>query len=244
MRRVTLAFALAALSLAPRGAAAEEAVAPPSADDEVAGQARALFERGVELFAVREYEAALDAFQQSYDLAPVGSVLYNIGMSQMALQRYVESIETLRRFLDGGGAIDPESRREAEAAIAEMESRLGEVRITVDAPGVEVILDDSRVEPEQMSGLRVRAGRHSLRVTAPRYLEETRQIDVPSGGLTVVNISLEPDPAFRQEVPLVRRWWFWTVIGAVVAAGTATGLAVGLTRGEDLGPGDWDVRLP
>jgi hypothetical protein len=244
MRRVTIALALAALFAAPRDAAAEEAAAPTDADAEVAARARALFERGVELFAVREYEAALDAFQQSYDLAPVSSVLYNVGMSQMALQRYVESIATLRRFLEGGGvALDDENRREAEAAVAEMVSRLGEVQINVDTPGVEVVLDDARVEPVQMGGLRVRAGRHSLRVTAPRYLEETRQIDVASGGVTVVNISLQPDPAFREEVPLVRRWWFWTVIGAVVV-GTATGLAVGLTRGEDLGQGDWDVRLP
>jgi head-tail adaptor len=242
MRRSTLALALAALALAPRDGSAEEATRPGSGAD-VADRARALFERGVELFAVREYEAALDAFQQSYDLVPVGSVLFNVGMSQMALQRYTESIETLQRYLAEGAAVDVESRREAEAAIAEMASRLGEVRIRVETPGVEVVLDDSRLSTEEMSSLRVRAGRHSLRVTAPRYIEETRQIDVASGGLTVVNISLQPDPAFREEVPLVRRWWFWTVIG-VVAAGAATGLAVGLTRGEDLGPGDWDVRLP
>lgn len=30
--------------------------------------------------------------------------------------------------------------------------------------------------------------------------------------------------------PLYKRWWFWTVIGGVAAAGAATGLAIALTR--------------
>lgn len=30
--------------------------------------------------------------------------------------------------------------------------------------------------------------------------------------------------------PVYKRWWFWTVIGGVVVAGVATGLAVALTR--------------
>lgn len=41
-----------------------------------------------------------------------------------------------------------------------------------------------------------------------------------------------------------RRWWFWTIIGAVVVGGAATGLALGLSGGEEPGEGDVEVWLP
>lgn len=207
---------------------------------------RELFERGVELFATEEYEAALDAFQQAYELEPSGPVLYNIAMCQMALLRYVESIDTFNRYLELAGAdVDDERRAEIDASIVEMEARLGEVRLSVEPPSdVEVIIDDESVPQEYWSRLRIRAGRHAIRVTAPRFLEETRQVDIPSGGVTEITIVLQPDPAFVERTPIVRRWWFWTIIGVVVV-GTAVGLGVGLTsQGVELGQGDWDVRLP
>lgn len=204
-----------------------------------------LFERGVELFATEEYEAALDAFQQYYEIEPSGPVLYNIAMCQMALLRYVESIDTFNRYLELSGDVDDERRREIEASIVEMEARLGEVRLSVDPPGdVEVIIDDEPVPQEQWSSLRIRAGRHAIRVTAPRFLEEIRQVDIPSGGVTEINIVLQRDPALIERPSIVRRWWFWTIVGVVVV-GAAVGLGVGLSaQGEDLGHGDWDLRLP
>jgi hypothetical protein len=52
-----------------------------------------------------------------------------------------------------------------------------------------------------------------------------------------------PRPA-EAPTPIHRRWWFWTVIGAAVAAGAvATGLAVGL-RDEEPPEGDWRLELP
>jgi hypothetical protein len=63
--------------------------------------------------------------------------------------------------------------------------------------------------------------------------------------------SLEPDPADvaapiappatepldgrSARRPIHRQWWFWTIIGAVVVGGTATGLAVGLQPDDPSG---------
>jgi len=40
-----------------------------------------------------------------------------------------------------------------------------------------------------------------------------------------------PAPEHRPATPVYKRWWLWTVVGAVAAGGVAIGLGVGLTQG-------------
>ena len=43
-------------------------------------------------------------------------------------------------------------------------------------------------------------------------------------------VPITPPPPQPEAKPVYKKWWFWTIIGGVVVAGVATGLAVGLTR--------------
>jgi len=54
---------------------------------------------------------------------------------------------------------------------------------------------------------------------------------------------LDPDsPIFKdtvqkdEKIDIVREWWFWTAIGAILAVGLGVGLGVGLNQGGDAGP--------
>lgn len=248
MRYLTAA-ALALVSLVPAPVGAEE-----SGGEQ---RARELFMRGAELFGEDDYEGALEAFEASYELNPVTSVLYNAAMCQRALFRYVESLQTFEHYLEAGGErISAERRAEVEELLEEMEARVGHIRLDVSPADATVELDGVGVDPDRWSGLRARTGRHTLRFSAPGHLEQVRQLDLPARGITEVEVELVPEP----EAPpieitpdpspppptrpsVVRQWWFWTIIGAVVVGGVATGLGVGLTR-EQVGAGDWEVRLP
>lgn len=242
---------------------AEEAGAEGAVDaeDEAGGeseaaveQARALFEQGVAAFTEEEYEAALDAFQRSYDLNEVGSVLYNIAMCEMALFRHVEAIDSFQRYLEAGGErIAAERRSEVEEYVNELESRLGIVQLSVTPAGAVVSVDGVDVAPERWRRLLLQTGRHVIRASAAGHEDEVRQVDIVAREVTEIDLELTPvgaeddqppPPPPPPPVPVVRRWWFWTIIGVVVAGGAATGLAIGLTQGDDVGNGDWDVRLP
>ncbi len=49
--------------------------------------------------------------------------------------------------------------------------------------------------------------------------------------------------ADERAVPWYRTWWFWTAVGVVVA-GTAAGVAVGVSSSGGSGPVDYGIRIP
>jgi hypothetical protein len=90
-----------------------------------------------------------------------------------------------------------------------------------------------------------------LRALAARIAGALRQTVQPSSGRAAVGAETQPAAPARPagvagRRPWYRRWWVWALAGALVA-GTATGLAVGLTRRESTGPppppGLFDVHL-
>ena len=217
--------------------------------EEGGDRARDLFMQGIEAFQDEDYESALQAFRLSYQLNPVASVLYNLAMCHRALVRYVESIEAFERYLeDGGDRVSVERRQEVEELIRDMLALIGRLRLQVSPADATVEIDDSPVSPTPGGALRVSGGTHTIRVTRDGYAELVRQIDVPIG--TVMEMSLElvlsesapSDSGARR--PWYRTWWFWTIVGCAVTAGVGVGLGVGLREDEEVGSGDWDVRLP
>ncbi len=230
------------------GEGAEHARPTSGEGAESTDRARELFVRGTELFRSENYEGALAAFVESYEINAVNSVLYNMAMCQMALFHYVESIGSFRRYLAAGGdRVPAERREEISRHVADMESRLGELRLSGIPEGAEVSLDGELLPRDRWASQRVRTGRHSLRVAAPGFREQIRQVEVTTGDATVLEIDLELEespvvPPGRR--PVYRRWWFWTIIGVAVVGGAATGVAVGMSNQDELGNGDWNVRLP
>ena len=161
----------------------------------------------------------------------------------MALLRYVESIETFQKYLEEGGAdITPERRGEVLSLIDELKGRLGTLRLIVVPEDASVLIDETPISSELYSNFSIRAGRHNIRVTAPGHLEFVDQIDISMRDVTEMTIELEPEP--REDKPFYKKWWFWTVIGTVVAGGAAAGFYLLFSEDEQLGQGDWNVRLP
>src|SRR5688572_27337660 len=91
---VTLTFHFAAL-----GTAAAQGPPAALASEERLTEARGHFERAVGLYESADYTNALTAFQAAYDTAPAATILYNIGLTNKALNRYPTAIEALERYL-------------------------------------------------------------------------------------------------------------------------------------------------
>jgi hypothetical protein len=82
--------------------------------------------------------------------------------------------------------------------------------------------------------LPLRFGSHVLEVRADGYRGTVRDLVVNDATPRRMDVVLEPlERAVPSEAkPLRRKWWFWTTLGAVVAAGVTTGLVLGLRDKE------------
>jgi hypothetical protein len=235
--------------------AAATIAAAASAEESAAARALSLFEQGAERFGDEDYDGALAAFEASYSLNPVPSVLYNIAQCHRALFHHIEAIEHFERYLVAAGErVGAERRAEVEALVDELEARTGRMILEVSPPGASAELDGRPVPPDPSAGFRVPTGRHTLRVSADGYVEHVVTVEVTLAEPARVRVSLVEVGAATttvapvgggtpERVPVYRRWWLWTIVGVAVAAGVGVGLGVGLTR-PHVGDGDFEVTLP
>ncbi|MDC0717748.1 tetratricopeptide repeat protein [Nannocystis bainbridge] len=84
------------------------ASAPTTGEDAKLKRAEELFLNGRQLFKEGSYEAAILAFQESYELSRLPEILYNIGNSYEKLGDFANA----RKYLDQYRAFAPEKERE------------------------------------------------------------------------------------------------------------------------------------
>ncbi len=88
-----LTFALAGAASMPLAAAAPKVSA---ADD---AKAKKLFKKGDKAYAEGDYETALEAFQEAYELSHREALLYNIGNTYERLGKPADAADALERYL-------------------------------------------------------------------------------------------------------------------------------------------------
>jgi hypothetical protein len=169
------------------------AASPVLAQDDAARErARGEFSRGVQRYEAGDYEAALEAFQEAYRLAPHPSVRVNMANAYEQLDRPLEAIFHFERFLAEAEQVRPEQRREVETALARLRGRVAEVTIQVEPAGATVLIDenDSRSAP-LTEPVRMVPGNHTIEVSADGYATMRRDISVEAGDTPTVSITLE-----------------------------------------------------
>ncbi len=72
--------------------------APPSTD-ELTEQSRIFFVRGVEMFARKEYSAAMQAFTAAMQYAPFPELLYNMAVTAETMGTYRDAADYYREYL-------------------------------------------------------------------------------------------------------------------------------------------------
>jgi PEGA domain/Tetratricopeptide repeat len=185
MKRLpTLLLSLAFLGLAPAALA-----------DKVE-EARARFQRGVELYREGSFDAALAEFNKAYDLAPNYRVLYNMAQVQSERHDYVAALKLLEKYLEeGGGDIAPERKDQVTKEIATLRGRVTELKVSTNVEGAELLIDGvvSGTTPFTEPVL-ISAGVRQLQLRKTGYETANKTMTVAGGDEVAVEFELTELP--------------------------------------------------
>ena len=151
------------------------------------------FLAGNESFARGDYPRALAELEGSYRLSPVTEVLFNIAVTQKKLHRTIDAIATLRRFLEEGQVrsqgIAPKVRVEAERMIADLQSQLPAIIVSVSPPTASVFID-GRALAGAGPLVHLEPGAHELEVSAAGYQKHLQHLVLIAGKTLPLDVSL------------------------------------------------------
>jgi hypothetical protein len=197
-------------------------VRPTENETQAVARAREYFRAGAQAYSIGEYAAAIQAFEQAYTLAPRPAVLFSIAQAEK--RQYYANHETnhlekaivlYRQYLDA----EPQAARKADAiqALSELEpllppkppepsrtvpSRLDEpkptapTRLMLSSPAEGVTLSLDGATPQSSPLIReVQPGKHVVRISAPGYVTDERQVVAIEGALVTFDIALTAEPA-------------------------------------------------
>ena len=193
MRRLALAVAL----LIPNALFAQDQPAPQPAPApaENLESAKLHFQQGVALYNDGNYPAALAEFTESYRQKPTTVVLYNIGLTQKALFRYAEGIESLEKYLAESTNLPPERRTEVLQQVNEMKALLAEVIVEVSPEHASITVDGRPAGSAPLpKPLQLAAGNHTIEASADGYTSQKKEILVAAGVPVSIKLLLKEIP--------------------------------------------------
>lgn len=185
----------AAMALAPR-VYAQDGVTKAQTEE-----ARGRFARGVELYRDGDYRGALIEFNRAYQTAPNFRIQYNIGQTCVELQDYACGLRAFEKYVaDGKGEAPADRKAFAEGEVKRLQKLVGYIRVVVDQPGAEVLIDNVSVGRTPLAEpILVGAGRRTVSVVLPPNPPSVRAVDIAGGDRVDVKMELsepkrEPPP--------------------------------------------------
>ena len=175
------------------------ALAAPAAGDQK--EALGLYERGESAFAAGRFDDAARLFEESYLASRRPRLLWN---AAVANRRQYE--------LDR----DPARLRKARALL----QNYGQL---AESPGEK---EEAATEERAVTAELDRLEAKVTTASPPTKVESPPRVEAPPAALPS---TVPPEQSAPRNPPIYTRWWLWTIVGAAVVAGAATGLAVGLT---------------
>jgi hypothetical protein len=149
-------------------------------DDATIEMARQRFREGVSFYDQREYEKARLAFLQAYALKPHPSVLLNLAQSELRAGKPADSAMHFSQFIRENPGSEAELQ-EAELGFAAARTKVGEVKLDVDAEGATISVDGEEKGRSPLSGpLYVTPGAHRIEAQSDEGSGAT-SVDVGAG---------------------------------------------------------------
>lgn len=181
-------------------------------------RARILFDAGVQAYTAGRYNEAVESFKEAYVLSNKSQALFSLAQAERRLfvvtqdpQFLRNSIEHFRKYLE----VVPEGGRRGDAAealeqldvlaargtntieqtSAADQAGMGKLLVSTTTPGATISVDGAKAAESPALEV-VKPGKHIIRVSAPGYITEEREVVAIEKSLLPVEISLREQPAY------------------------------------------------
>lgn len=177
-------------------ASGEEATAASEHDEEAFNEAQRLFQQGLRLFEVEDWEEAIERFDESLRHLPTAVARFNRAVCLERLGRTIESIAALREYVEFHGTeLTADRRASVEQELGRLEGLVATIIVRVERPeSAEVVLDgDHVVRTPLVDPLVVNAGVHTIEIRAAGFDPLRRELSLSPGGETEIVVELHPE---------------------------------------------------
>jgi hypothetical protein len=154
-------------------------------------RARTLFASGVSAYKDGNFERALQAFEEAYQLRPHPTVLVNIAGCYDQMGKPIDAIYRYEKFLKETKGETPQ-RREVKKTLEQLYQKIGTITLNVVPDGSKVQVDraETKVSPI-VEPIHLTIGKHTLTVSREGYGRVERDIDVVEGDKREIWITLD-----------------------------------------------------
>ena len=186
--------------------------------------ARSEWRQGNVAYDLGHYDEAAKHYDSAYTLVQDPAFLFNIAQSYRMADKLDQALDRYRAFLRKASA-DAPNRNTAEKFTAEIKRKLEEKKESAPVAPPEVVPVNKPVAAPQPTPAEMPTAGPSSATSPPPAL-----LAVPIPPPVETNLVSVPAPAEQTSIdqPIYKKWWFWTGVGVVVAAGIVT--AILLTR--------------
>ncbi len=181
------------------------------------------YDLALALYQAQKFEDAIPEFKAAYQITEKPGLLFNLAQAYRKAGHPREAIEYYDRYLSATPQLDVDTRRKVDGYLAEARNTLAALELEMKRRLAEEKAAHEH-EPESpmplanVAATPVQSGQPDPAAPLNAALSTTAPV-APSG--------TESSAARR---PVYKRWWFWTIIGGVAAAGVITGVAVGTQK--------------
>jgi hypothetical protein len=167
--------------------------APPTASPEGKARAQALLKEGARLYEKGALLPALEKFNEAYAEFPSPKLLFNIGQTSRDLGRFVDAMVAFERFLDEAPEAPADMIAEAKKSMAELQGRLGKLRIQCSKVGAEISVDGKPVGTAPITQpVWAAQGSHQVTARHPATAAAVEDVEVNPGWVHTVVMTLQP----------------------------------------------------
>lgn len=179
------------------------------------------YDLALALYQAQKFEEAIPEFKAAYEIDPKPGLLFNIAQAYRKAGHPRDAIQYYDRYLSVEPRLDTDTRRKVDGYLAEARNTLAALelemkrRLAEEKAAREQEPPPPAPQPEPVQPQPVLA----------------QQPATPPG---LVHVESN-----KTATPLYQRWWLWTIVGGVVAAGVVTGVVVGTQSGTGDMPTTW-----
>jgi len=196
----------------PAGALAQSKAPSTATPSKEKAEAKLHYDQGTVHFNLDEWPQAIEEFKAAYRLYPDAIFLYNIAQCHRKLGNATEALSFYKKFLRERP--DAPNRSEVEKRIEELDDARAAQAKSREAPPAGVTPPSLAAPSPAATPVAAPAQTPALGTAAPPVAART---DFAPPGADVTTSA--PAPGEAGSGSILRKWWFWTGVGAVVAAG-------------------------